>query len=79
MKDLTFDDYSYTETSDLPPRFVFDLNVKSGVEEKGLFDKSSFIEPPDEQVLGPLNAIQVEVPQMDGGQHKTEPPSHCQT
>lgn len=71
------ENYYYTNNKHLLLHFLFGLIVESGVEEQGLLDKGSFIQPPDEQVLGPLDTINVEVPQMESGQHQTEPPRHC--
>lgn len=42
----------------------FGLDVKSDVEEKGLLDKGSLIQPPDEQVLSPLYSVHIELPEM---------------
>jgi len=64
------EDYSYTHLL-LP---VSRLDVESGVEEEGLLNKGSLVQPPYKQVLGPLDTMHGEVPQMEGGQHKTEPP-----
>lgn len=42
----------------------FGLDVKSDVEEEGLLDKGSLIQPPDEQVLSPLYSVHIELPEM---------------
>lgn len=46
----------------------FGLDIKSDVEEQGLLDKGSFIQPPDEQILSPLDAVHFELPEMYGYQ-----------
>lgn len=58
---------------------VFVLDVEAGVEQQGLLDERALVQPPDEQVLGSLDAENIEVPQMQSGQHEPDPPSHCGT
>lgn len=52
------------------------LDVKSSVQKQRLLHEPSLVQPPDEHVLSPLDAMQTELPQVERGQDKPEPPRH---